>query len=94
MRQPVKRGSAWIIRYSYEYGLNASSSQNYIQAVILADGETVNMILVGTYNLYLVVLSIAVASLASYTALDLGGRIMVFDMNIAPFEILAIDSFA
>src|SRR5215470_7801022 len=33
------------------------------------------MIVIGTYNPYLVALSIAVACLASYTALDLGGRI-------------------
>src|SRR5882757_8539299 len=35
------------------------------------------MSLVGTYDLSLVALSFAVASLASYTALDLGGRIRV-----------------
>ena len=33
------------------------------------------MIVTGTYNPYLVVLSILVASFASYTALDLGGRV-------------------
>src|SRR5467141_1391035 len=33
------------------------------------------MIVIGTYDPYLVALSIAVACLASYTALDLGGRI-------------------
>jgi NO-binding membrane sensor protein with MHYT domain len=33
------------------------------------------MVLTGTYNPYLVVLSILVASFASYTALDLGGRV-------------------
>jgi PAS domain S-box-containing protein len=33
------------------------------------------MTVIGTYDLYLVALSIAVACLASYTALDLGGRI-------------------
>jgi NO-binding membrane sensor protein with MHYT domain len=33
------------------------------------------MVITGTYNLYLVVLSILVASFASYTALDLGGRV-------------------
>lgn len=35
------------------------------------------MVVTGTYNLYLVVLSILVASFASYTALDLGGRVEV-----------------
>src|SRR6516164_5971828 len=33
------------------------------------------MTVIGTYNPYLVALSVAVACLASYTALDLGGRI-------------------
>jgi NO-binding membrane sensor protein with MHYT domain len=33
------------------------------------------MIVAGTYNLYLVALSILVASFAAYTALDLGGRV-------------------
>ena len=33
------------------------------------------MTIIGTYDLYLVTLSISVACLASYTALDLGGRI-------------------
>src|SRR5712664_1657862 len=33
------------------------------------------MTVIGTYNPYLVALSIAVACVASYTALDLGGRI-------------------
>src|SRR5713226_9728152 len=33
------------------------------------------MIVAGTYNPYLVALSILVASFASYTALDLGGRV-------------------
>src|SRR5512147_221688 len=36
---------------------------------------TVPMVVTGTYNLYLVALSILVASFASYTALDLGGRV-------------------
>src|SRR5499427_9376715 len=35
------------------------------------------MIVIGTYDPYLVTLSFAVACLASYTALDLGGRIRV-----------------
>src|SRR5262245_50866796 len=35
------------------------------------------MTVIGTYDPYLVALSFAVASLASYTALDLGGRIRV-----------------
>jgi NO-binding membrane sensor protein with MHYT domain len=33
------------------------------------------MVVTGTYNLYLVALSILVASFASYTALDLGGHV-------------------
>src|SRR5690242_5337783 len=36
--------------------------------------EAVPMVVTGTYNPYLVALSILVASFASYTALDLGGR--------------------
>jgi NO-binding membrane sensor protein with MHYT domain/nitrogen-specific signal transduction histidine kinase len=36
---------------------------------------TILMVVTGTYNPYLVVLSILVASFASYTALDLGGRV-------------------
>src|SRR5882762_8111729 len=35
---------------------------------------TVPMVVTGTYNPYLVALSILVAAFASYTALDLGGR--------------------
>ena len=33
------------------------------------------MVISGTYDLYLVALSILVATFASYTALDLGGRV-------------------
>src|ERR1700730_14428950 len=64
---------------------NGSADRNDVRSLVKSAGAsstglcaeigTVPMVVTGTYNPYLVALSILVAAFASYTALDLGGRV-------------------
>src|ERR1700720_331876 len=72
MRRPSRSPSAPMRNSDVRSSVKSAGASS---TGLCAEIGTVPMVVTGTYNPYLVALSILVAAFASYTALDLGGRV-------------------
>src|SRR5580658_8963997 len=64
-----------LSRLAPETGMMYLAMRGRVLHRCLSEIGTVPMVVTGTYNPHLVALSILVAAFASYTALDIGGRV-------------------